>query len=84
MRRLAIAAAALAALAWAGAPAAQDWPKQRPVTLVVGFGPGASTDIIARLVAPRLGEALGQSFVVENRGGAGGNIAAQQVQARGA
>jgi tripartite-type tricarboxylate transporter receptor subunit TctC len=74
------AVAALAALAWAGAPAAQDWPKQRPVTLVVGFGPGASTDIIARLLAPKLGEALGQSFVVENRGGAGGNIAAQQVK----
>jgi tripartite-type tricarboxylate transporter receptor subunit TctC len=81
MRRLAAAATAVAALAWVGAPAAaQDWPKQRPVTLVVGFGPGASTDIIARLVAPRLSEALGQSFVVENRGGAGGNIAAQQVR----
>jgi tripartite-type tricarboxylate transporter receptor subunit TctC len=79
-KRFAGTLAAIAALAWAGAAAAQDWPKQRPVTLVVGFGPGASTDIIARLVAPKLGEALGQSFVVENRGGAGGNIAAQQVK----
>ena len=80
MRTIPVALAALAALAWAGALAAQDWPKQRPVTLLVGFGPGASTDLIARLLAPKLTEALGQSVVVENRGGAGGNIAAQQVK----
>jgi len=70
-----VAAAALAPPAFA-----QDWPKQKPVQLLVGFGPGASTDTIARLVQPKLTEALGQTVVVENRPGAGGNIAAQQIK----
>src|SRR5882672_11029180 len=59
---------------------AQDWPKQRPIHVVVGFAPGSTTDLVARLVAPKLGEALGQSVVVENKGGAGGNVATQQVK----
>ena len=59
---------------------AQDWPKQKPVQLVVGFAAGSSTDIVARIVAQKLSELLGQSVVVENKGGAGGNIAAQQVK----
>jgi tripartite-type tricarboxylate transporter receptor subunit TctC len=58
----------------------QDWPKQRPVQIVVGFGPGATTDTVARLAAQKLQEALGQGFVVENRPGAGGNIATQQLK----
>jgi tripartite-type tricarboxylate transporter receptor subunit TctC len=58
----------------------QDWPKQKPVQLVVGFGPGATTDTVARLAAQKLQEALGQVFVVENRPGAGGNVATQQVK----
>jgi tripartite-type tricarboxylate transporter receptor subunit TctC len=64
----------------AGPAAAQDWPRQKAVTVVVGFGPSSSTDIVARLVAAKMGESLGQSVVVENKPGAGGNIAAQQVK----
>ncbi len=78
--RMALALTGAATLA-CGVPAlAQDWPKLKPVQLVVGFPPSSSTDIIARLVQPKLAEALGQSVVVENRGGAGGSIGAQFVK----
>ncbi len=59
---------------------AQDWPKQRTIHIVVGFAPGSTTDLVARLVAPKLSEAIGQAVVVENKPGAGGNVAAQQVK----
>jgi tripartite-type tricarboxylate transporter receptor subunit TctC len=59
---------------------AQDWPRQKAVHVVVGFGPGATTDLVARLVAPKLSEAIGQSVVVENKPGAGGNVATQHVK----
>jgi tripartite-type tricarboxylate transporter receptor subunit TctC len=59
---------------------AQDWPKQKQIHILVGFAPGSTTDLVARLVAPKLGEALGQAVVVENKGGAGGNVATQQVK----
>ncbi len=49
----------------------------RPVRLLVGFPPGGSTDALARIITPRLGEAMGQPWVVDNRGGAGGNIATE-------
>jgi tripartite-type tricarboxylate transporter receptor subunit TctC len=58
---------------------AQDKFPSRPVTLTVGFAPGGGTDLAARLVAKKLSENVGQSVVVENRAGAGGNIAAQHI-----
>ncbi len=57
---------------------AQEWP-QRPLRMLVGFGAGGGTDILARILAPAMGEALGQPVVVENRQGAGGSIAANAV-----
>ena len=57
---------------------AQNFPN-RAVTLTVGFAPGGGTDTAARIVAKKLTENIGQSVVVENRAGAGGNIAAQHV-----
>jgi tripartite-type tricarboxylate transporter receptor subunit TctC len=58
---------------------AQSHFPTRPVTLTVGFAPGGGTDTAARIVAKKLSEAIGQPVVVENRAGAGGNIAAQQI-----
>ena len=63
-----------------GTAAAQDWPKAKQIHILVGFAPGSTTDIVARLVAPKLSEILGQTVLVENKGGAGGNLATQQVK----
>jgi tripartite-type tricarboxylate transporter receptor subunit TctC len=74
-----LAAAALASLARIGAVGATAvWP-DRPVRIVVGFAPGGPADIVARVLAEPLSRAWSQPAVVENRGGAGGNLAAQQV-----
>ena len=58
--------------------AQNNWPN-RPVKIVVPFAPGGTTDILARAVAPELSKAFGQSFIVENRAGAGGNLGADVV-----
>jgi tripartite-type tricarboxylate transporter receptor subunit TctC len=61
------------------APAqSQDWPN-RPVKIIVPFAPGGNADGMARIIGQRLGDVLGQNFVVENRTGAGGTIAVQDV-----
>jgi tripartite-type tricarboxylate transporter receptor subunit TctC len=70
-------AAAVAAMLSSPA-AAQSWPA-RPVTLVVPFAAGGSTDGVARVIAKELGDKLGQNFLVENRGGAAGNVAGAAV-----
>ena len=74
--RLLTAIAATLLLACASSPPAfaQAWPS-RPVKILVGFPPGQATDVLARMAAQRLVEATGQSFYIENRPGASGNIA---------
>src|SRR5882724_2212355 len=64
---------ALAALAVAAPAHAQGYPA-KPVRMIVAYPPGGGTDIVGRMLAQKLGESLGQSVVVENRGGASGNI----------
>src|SRR5687767_8715982 len=65
-------------LIWALGVSAQDYPN-RPVRLLVGFAPGGGMDTIARIIAPKLADSLGQPFLVENRTGAGGALAADAL-----
>jgi tripartite-type tricarboxylate transporter receptor subunit TctC len=74
----AIAGIVLAALAAATPGVAQDWPA-RPVTLVYPFAPGGFGDVLARIIAPRLSESLGQPVVIENVAGAGGMVGSARV-----
>jgi len=72
--RTLIAAAAWALIAWSGAALAQDYPK-RPITMIVPFAAGGTSDVIARTVAEQMGATLGQPIVIENVAGAGGSTA---------
>ncbi len=78
MRRSARFLIAACLLAAAPQAFAQGWP-DKPIRLIVNFGTGGAPDLVARLYAPRLSEALGQPVVVENRAGAGGNIGVETV-----
>ncbi|MEP9347958.1 tripartite tricarboxylate transporter substrate binding protein [Xanthobacter sp. KR7-225] len=78
-RRTVVSTLCAGLLALCTPAAAQEKYPSRPITLMVGFAPGGGTDIIARLIAPKLSEVLGQPVVVENRSGASGTIAAAAV-----
>src|SRR5580704_16318889 len=81
-RVLAWTSVLLAAILYAGATSAADSYPNRPIRLLVGFGAGGPTDIPARFIADRLGAALGQPVVVENRPAAGGIVATRDVIAQ--
>lgn len=77
--RLALGAAATVSAMAVSAPAvAQAWPS-KPVTIIVPFSPGGSTDVVGRLLAKELSKTWGQTVLVENRAGAGGNLGAAAV-----
>jgi tripartite-type tricarboxylate transporter receptor subunit TctC len=78
MRGMSALLGAFGALAALGPAVAQTYPT-RPITLVVPFAPGGSASTAARSVADKMGEALGQQIVVDNRGGAGGTVATRAV-----
>jgi tripartite-type tricarboxylate transporter receptor subunit TctC len=79
-RSLALAStAALLGFASAGAFAQGPAFPSKPITMIVPFPPGGPTDLVARVLAQKLGEQMGQSILVDNRGGANGNIGAQLV-----
>src|SRR5437868_10122478 len=70
---LRIIAAVVAALSL---PALAAWP-ERPIKLLIGYAPGGSTDVVARVIQPKLGEKLGQPVIIENKPGAAGDFAAE-------
>jgi tripartite-type tricarboxylate transporter receptor subunit TctC len=78
MRRLLLAVAATLALAATPATAQDKWPS-KPVTVIVPFAAGGNTDVLARLFGEKVGQALGQQFVIENKAGAGGSVGLAQL-----
>jgi tripartite-type tricarboxylate transporter receptor subunit TctC len=80
MNRVIVAAATAAGLMLAAiAPAMAAWPADQPIHVLVGFGAGGGTDIVTRIIAQPLSELLHQTIIVENKPGAGGVIASDQV-----
>jgi tripartite-type tricarboxylate transporter receptor subunit TctC len=77
--RLLVLCLLAACCARAETAAAQTWPAAKPITMVVPFPPGPALDLVARLVAGKIGEVLGQTIVVENRSGANGTIGSNAV-----
>jgi tripartite-type tricarboxylate transporter receptor subunit TctC len=75
-----LALSLLAALAGTGPALAVDYPV-RPVKWIVGYPPGGTTDVLARIIAQWLTEKMGQAFVIENKAGAGNNIGVEVVVA---
>jgi tripartite-type tricarboxylate transporter receptor subunit TctC len=75
---LRIAAACVLVAGLAGPAPAQEWP-QAPIRMIVAFGPGGGSDIVARIIAQRMQEKLGQPVVIENRPGAGGTLGNELV-----
>src|SRR5678815_1556240 len=69
-----VLAAMLAAVA--ADASAQTWPAT-PIRWIVGFPPGGGADVLSRMLSPKISEALGQQIIIDNRGGAGGNIGAE-------
>src|SRR5580765_9104054 len=78
LKKITVAIAFFVALCLAPTAHAADYPT-RPVTLVVAFTPGGPSDVLARIVGKKMEQLLGAPFVIENRPGAGGNIAAEGV-----
>ena len=79
MKRIGAVAAAVLALAFAAGPVlAQQYPN-KPVRVIVPWPPGQATDLAARIVAEKIGQSLGQTFVIDNRPGAGGQIGSEAV-----
>lgn len=77
-RTLTVAAISVLGVVASANSFAQSWPA-KPIRIVIGFAPGGTTDVMARLVAQGLTESLGQSVVIDNKPGASGNIAASEV-----
>src|ERR1700709_270971 len=82
MRVVEVAIAVLAAIAASLVPSAADAQQKfpsKPVRIVVGFSPGSTTDITARMIGPKLSDIWGQPVVIENRSGAGSTLASAMV-----
>jgi tripartite-type tricarboxylate transporter receptor subunit TctC len=78
LRHVLISLGALACIVSPSITQAQSWP-DKPIKLIIPFAPGGTTDILGRILAQQMTTILGQNVIVENKGGAGGNIGAEVV-----